>query len=178
MPEPSAFAGILLTAIGPLYQVLKRHYDVKNANLESKIRLARELKDACAQWATRLESTFDSAIGLLDQQGSVAARSEIERQQQDFNALDYGSLARESPALEGLREDPRFTPFAVACSSFYEGAIALKAVAYGTFDDAGTARSLNTDGFAKTARLWKRDVDSLLNDVRNEFRGVERVRQS
>jgi len=108
---------------------------------------------------------------LLDQRGPIAARSEGQRQREDFNALDYGSLARESPALAGLCEDPRFSLFAVACSTFYEGAIALKAIAYGTFDDAGTARSLDTDGFAKTARLWKREIDLLLDAVRREYRG-------
>jgi hypothetical protein len=178
MPEPLAFAGLIVAAISPLYGILKRHYDVTNANLASRLQLARELKDACEQWSTALERTFDTAVRLLDERGPIAARSEIERQQADFNALDYGSLARDGGALQGLRHDPRFESFAEACERFYGGAIELKRIAYGTFDEAGKARAFNTDGFTKVASLWKHDVEKLLNEVRLTFRGVERLHQT
>jgi hypothetical protein len=172
------FGALVVAAVSPLYQILKRHYDLKNATLESRVKLARELKDACEQWSSLLEQTFDNAVGLLNERGSVAARSEVERQQQNFTALDYGSLANDSEALKGLRDDPRFEAFADSCVRFYTGAIEVKRIAYEAFDDAGSARTLNKDGFKKVAQLWKVQVEQALEGVRSTFRGVESTPQS
>jgi hypothetical protein len=178
MVEPIALAALFVAAVSPLYNILKRHYDLKNANLQSRVELARELKNACEQWSSLLENTFDRAVALLSDRGPNAARSEVERQQNDFNALDYGALIYDSEALNGLRQDPQFHEFADACGRFYAGAIEVKRIAYDTFDDAGTSRRLDQDGVAIVAHLWKRQVDDLLNVVRSRFRAVEGTRQS
>ena len=65
MVEPITFAALVVAAVSPLYQILKRHYDLKNANLESRIEISRELKNACEQWSSLLELTFNQAISLL-----------------------------------------------------------------------------------------------------------------
>ena len=62
MPDPITLGALLVAAVTPLYAILKRHFDVENANLASRIKLARELRDACDQWSVLLEQTFDRAI--------------------------------------------------------------------------------------------------------------------
>jgi hypothetical protein len=171
----ATFGALLVAAVSPLYQILKRHYDVKNATLESRIKLARELKDACEQWSAMLEQTFDKAVDLLNEKGPEAARSEILRQQQNFTALDYEAMTYNSEALRGLRVDPRFEAFSEACMHFYEGAIAVKRIAYQAFDEAGKARTLSNDGFRTVAQLWKNQVEEKLAAVRSEFRSVEHI---
>jgi hypothetical protein len=178
MAEPITFAALVVAAVSPLYQILKRHYDVKSANLEWRLKLALELKDACEQWSSLLEITFDKAVDLLNEKGPKGARSEIERQQNNFNALDYGSLAWNSEALRGLREDHRFEAFADVCERFYRGAIEVKRIAYETFDEAGRSRTFQKDGFTTVAHLWKREIEQLLDRVRWEYHGVERIKRS
>lgn len=178
MVEPITFAALVVAAVSPLYQILKRHYDVKTANLEWRLKLALELRDACEQWSSLLELTFDKAVDLLNDKGPEAARSEIERQQNDFNTLDYGSLASDSEAFRGLREDHRFEAFADVCQRFYDGAIKVKRIAYETFEEAGRSRTFENDGFKAVAHLWKREVEQLLDRVRWEYRGVERINRS
>ena len=51
-------------------------------------------------------------------------------------------------------------------------------MAYRTFEQDGVPVSLDTDGIGKVGRLWKRRVESALNDVRSEYRKVERLNQS
>jgi hypothetical protein len=178
MAEPITFAALVVAAISPLYQILKRHYDVKSADLEWRINLARELKDACEQWSSLLELTFDKSVELLNEKGPAAARREIERQQNNFNALDYGSLASDSAALRGLREDRRFEAFADVCERFYNGAIEVKRIAYEKFDEAGRSRTFKKDGFTAVARLWKGEIEQLLDRVRWEYRVVESIKRA
>ena len=168
---------LLISAIGPLYQILKRHFDVQNATLASRRALARELRDACVDWSTRLEHTFDKAIDLLASKGRNAARSEIERQQNDFSSMDYGALGERSEALAGLKADSRFLDFADSCENFYREAIRIKDMAYRTFDDDGQSVSLENGEIARVGRVWKRRVEEALERVRSEHHKVDRLLQ-
>lgn len=87
-------------------------------------------------------------------------------------------MAHNSEALRGLRVDPRFEAFSEACVQFYDGAIAVKRIAYQAFDDAGRTRTLSKDGFRKVAQLWKNQVEEKLAAVRSEFRSVEHIHQA
>lgn len=178
MAELITLGATLLAAIQPVVEILKRHYSVENASLASRQRVARELRDACEAWSSLLQEVFEKAIDLLESQGARASLAEIERQQSDFGALDYLALEHRSEALAGLRADVRFSAFADSCASFYREAIRTKDMAYRTFEQDGVPVSLDTDGIGKVGRLWKRRVESALNDVRSEYRKVERLNQS
>ena len=178
MPDPVTFGTLLVVAITPMYLILRRHFDVANDNLASRKRLAQELHDACVQWSDLLEHTFDTAVTQLAKEGASSARSVIERQQEDFNTLDYGSLAFESTVLKGLRVDPRFCGFADACERFYDQAISVKAIAYAAFEDDGGSVNMQKDGIGRVARVWKRHIEGALEEVRSEFGGINSIEQS
>lgn len=173
-----AFAALIVASVAPLYNILKRHFDVENMNLETRRELARELTERCEQWSALLEKTFQQAVDLLEEKGPEAALEEVKRQESDFLALDYQSLASASTALKGLRKDARFAAFARSCRDFYASAINVKRLAHGHFvDSSGQSVSLRREGIKKVAPLWREAVESALENVRREFNEISTLDQ-
>ncbi len=177
MPELITISLVALTvaAVSPLYMILQRHFSVENENLESRKEIAGELLEACELWSSILERTFNEAVAEFGQDGVDAARSKIEKQQNNFNELNYGSLTYDSPVLNGLRSDKRFDEFASACANFYDSAIQVKAIAYRSFDESGERVHFDDQGPEAAAKSWKRFVEQALEDVRREYGRVNSI---
>lgn len=175
MVHPVSLGALLIGAVSPLCGMLSRQFDPAAADLESRKQLCRELMDACTAWSTLLAQNFNQAIDFLASQGVAAARSELERQQTAFNALDYTALTEHSEALACLRTDPRFHYFAASCAHFYNEATRTKDLMCRTFMENGEAVSLEAGGIDRVGRIWKRRIEDVLLSVRAEYRKIDRL---
>lgn len=167
-----------IPGLSSLLAIHHRHIAVANASLAQRKQFALELAENCRQWVNVLIEAFNRAAERWEIDGPEAARAEIQRQQQDFMALNYWTLCEESPILKHLDGDKQFRDFVEACRSFYKSALSTKQIAYEQIDGSGGERfSLQEDGARKVVRAWVDRLEVMLQSVEQALMEVRVIEQ-
>lgn len=150
--------------IGEIIALHHRKVGRANDILEQRKDEVSELVANCEQWAQLLGQMLIRADEANKTEGAASAQGVVKSQQADYLGLDYHSLREDSQLLAHLRADLRFGSFVRACEYFYEGALGLKELAYGYFEDQ--------EGLEDALRTLRRKLSALLEAVRREGRAA------
>jgi AraC-like DNA-binding protein len=165
---------INIPGLDTLYEILKRHIEVGNDNLEARKKLAADLYDSCHKWSRILIDTFNQAVGRWEQEGRNAAADEILQLERDFHRIDYFALKENSPILVHLAEDTRFEEFSGACSDFYKSALSVKRLVYGDIkNEHGEYILADETSIDEMVSLWRKEVELMLEKVSIEWMKIQ-----
>ena len=146
-----------------------RAVDRKRSLLEQRQERAQVLTDSTLEWSKCLVMCFDAAAVKWLSLDPARAAYEIVKQQENFTALDYTSLEISSPVYKFLGEDARFVPFINACKDFYESALEIKSVAYGSIKaQDGTLIYAHENTIEQMVKAWKDSVQGRLRNVQRQ----------
>jgi len=159
-----------IPGLSTLYAILKRNIERQNDILAQRKDLSRELYDNCVQWSRILQDVFTEVRAVCKSHGRDAGRRLVEEQIHDFVKLDYGSLRSSSPIINFLREDETFATFAEACIAFYDSALDVKRIAYGSLErEPGEFVGEHEVGIDEMVRLWLAELERALDQVATEY---------
>ena len=162
-----------IPGLGSLVAIHHRGIGRTNNILAHRQAFAAELTENCRTWAAVLTNVFTEAITRWEREGKAAARQEIEKQQQDFQKLNYWSLHNDSPLLKYLGDDERFHSFVKACRRFYQSALNLKQLAYEQIEThPGIYASMDTAGVGDMVKAWLAQLEEMQRAVEMELMAV------
>ncbi len=155
-----------IPGLSTLYAILKRNIDRKNDILTQRQELSTELYDNCVAWSRILQEVFEKVRAVSAADGRDAGRQLVEEQIRDFAKLDYYSLQGSSPIVAFLQEDEDFAELAGACTAFYDSALDVKRIAYGSLErEPGVFVSEHEVGIDEMVRLWLQELERALERV-------------
>jgi endonuclease IV len=162
-----------IPGLGSLVAIHHRDVGRTNNILAQRKEFAAELTENCRKWAAVLTGVFTEAVTRWEREGKAAARREIEKQQEDFQKLNYWSLHNDSPLLKHLGDDERFHDFVQACRSFYQSALNLKRLAYEQIEThPGIYASMDTAGVRDMVQAWLAQLEEMQRAVEIELMAV------
>ena len=163
-----------IPGLSTLYAIIRRKIDRENDIFSQRKNLADDLMNNCREWASVLLTTFDEAVQRWAREGRNAAGKEIMELQEDFMKINYSSLESSSPIIQFLNEDARFEAFTDSCINFYNSALHIKRLVYGSIEAyPGKHVSESDVGIEEMVRLWKNEVKKMLSKVTHQHMKVK-----
>lgn len=161
-------------SVNTLYNIHKRQIERSNDILDQRKKISEDLKNNCHQWSKLLLDYFEESILIGQERGKDAALRHIDILILDIHNLDYWSLKADSTLLSFLDEDKRFRNFVNSCMNFYDSALDIKPIVYGSLQNHKNEYiSIHDSDIKVVIATYRSKIEQMLTSVMQNYHAIQ-----